>query len=86
MVAIYEAAKKNMLDCSEIICSSVAAAVSDADEGETTDATDTDTEGEQEAEAEQVEASTQSSDAALVSSSVGTNAAVVVALIALYLN
>ena len=87
MLAIYEAAKKNIKDCSEAMCSSVAAVVSDADEGETTDATDTDTEGEQEteAEAEQVDASTKSSDAS-GSSVVGTIAAVLVALIALYLN
>ena len=92
MIAIYEAAKKNMLDCSEAICSSVAT----ADEGETTDATDT--EGEQEAEEvdtdteteAEAEASTKSSDSdassSRSSSVVGTIAAVVVALTVLYLN
>ena len=87
MIAIYEDAKKNMMECSEAICSSVAAAVSDADEGETTDATDTEGEQETEAEAKQVDASTstKSSDAS-GSSAVGTIAAVVVALITLYLN
>ena len=55
MIALYEDAKKNMMDCSEAICSSVAA-VSDAAEGET----------ELEAENE-VDASTKSSDAASAS-------------------
>ena len=73
MLAIYEAAKKNIKDCSEAMCSSVAAAVSDASGGET-----------EQAENEQVDASTKSSDAASVSSFIGTIAAVVVALI--YLN
>jgi len=85
MLAIYEAAKKNIKDCSEAMCSSVAAAVSDAAEGETTDATDTEGEQEAEAEAEQVDASTKSSDAS-GSSVVGTIAAILVALITLYLN
>lgn len=75
MLAIYEAAKKNIKNCSEAMCSSVAAAVSDASGGETEQA---------EAENEQVDASTKSSDAASVSSFIGTIAAVVVALI--YLN
>lgn len=79
MLAIYEAAKKNIKDCSEAMCSSVAAAVSDAAGGETEQA-------ESENEPEQVEASTKSSDAASVSSFVGTVAAVVVAFIALSLN